>query len=72
MKLQLPTRRKFQYLLLTVVPLLVVACAHVEIVSLSATEITNALAGNTIVHLDKQNGFKWYFYAVGSGLTSHK
>jgi hypothetical protein len=60
-KLQAPAQCKYLYWLLAVIPFLAVGCAHIETVNLSAEEITKALSGNTIVHLNKRSGFKWFF-----------
>jgi hypothetical protein len=36
-------------------------CAHVGTGNSSAEKITEALASNTIVHINQRNGFKWFF-----------
>lgn len=61
MKLQALARCKRVYWLLTVILFHAVGCAHVETDNLSAGKITKALADNTIVHVNKRNGFKWFF-----------
>ena len=38
-----------------------VGCAHVGTDNSSAEQITEALVGNTIVHVNKRNGFNWFF-----------
>ncbi|MGI9318488.1 MAG: hypothetical protein ACR2QW_14250 [bacterium] len=49
------------YWLLTVILLQVMGCAHVETDNSSVEKLTETLAGNTIVHVNKRNGFKWFF-----------
>ncbi len=61
MKLQVLARCNCLYLLLAVIPYFAVGCAHIETLYLSAGEITKALSGNTIVHVNNRNGFKWFF-----------
>ena len=49
------------YWLLTLVLFCATGCAHVGTDNSSAEKITEALAGNTIVHVNQRNGFKWLF-----------
>lgn len=65
-KLQMPTRSKSSKWLLSVVLFLAIGCSHVEPIMLSSEEINKALAGNTIVHENRRNGFKWFFSQDGN------
>jgi len=61
MKFQALARCKREFWLLTTILFYVVGCAHAGTDNSSSEKITEALAGSTIVHASKRNGFKWFF-----------
>ena len=66
MKFQALARYKRKFWLLTTILFYVVGCAHVGTDNSSSEKITETLADSTIVHVDKRNGFKWFFDQDGN------
>ncbi len=63
--IQTPIVLKYKHWLLLVVLSLTISCTNIEPINLNAQEIETTLAGNTLVHKNKRNGFKWFLSQDG-------